>query len=202
MFLSFKTSIYFLFRGSIISTICLLVFFIFFSESIIVHDDISLTSIINITLIALSTAFFEEIAFRLYFLNFLIKKIDINWIWALFISSVIFALCHLGNSHISLIALVSHFFGGLIYGIAFLKSKSIFYAIGLHFGWNLTQYLFSLPMSGSLKLGIWEIHFPDNQLFYGDQYGIEGGIASLAVRCCILILLIVPQFLDKYKKNN
>lgn len=181
------------FSGSLIAMVCLTTFLLLVTESIAINDGVSWLPQVNILFIAWCTAFFEEIIFRFYLFTFLKNKMHPGW--ALLISSAAFATCHLGNSHVSAMAVTSHFLGGLIYGIAYLRTNNIFYPIGLHFGWNVTQHLFSLPMSGRLKSSVFNIQLPESVLLYGGQYGLEGGILSLAVRGCILAIVLTSPLL-------
>lgn len=191
----FKLNFRYFLSGSLIAMVCLCTFFLLLPESITINNNISSFSQINILLIVWCTAFFEEVIFRYYLLDYLKKKIHVGW--ALLISSAIFAICHLGNPHVSSMAVGSHFVGGLVYGIAYLKTNSIFYPIGLHFGWNLTQHLFSLPMSGIVKLGLFKIQLPDSVPLYGGNYGLEGGALSLIVRSCILLIVVALPILRR-----
>ncbi|WP_410528295.1 CPBP family intramembrane glutamic endopeptidase [Sphingobacterium sp. CZ-UAM] len=138
-------------------------FFLLFGL-IIAPNTITLSGQFNIFLICICTAFLEEIVFRYYLIpglsRFLNKKKSV------IISAVLFAACHLGNSHFTITAFVSHFLGGIIYAYAYLHTKSIYYPVGLHFGWNYVQWLFSLPMSGTTKTGLYSLMLPTNDYYY------------------------------------
>ena len=110
-------------------------------------------SLLLIGTLSLSTAVFEELIFRYWLTSYLMKRLK-GVVLTILISSAVFALLHMGNNHITFFAICSHLLGGIVYATAFVLSKSIWLPIGLHFGWNVTQYLFSLPMSGSLKEGL------------------------------------------------
>ena len=46
--------------------------------------------------------------------------------------------------------------GSLLFGIAVIKTKRLHLAVGIHFGWNLTQFL--LPRAASENHnGIWSV---------------------------------------------
>lgn len=141
---------------------------------------------------SLATGFFEEVIFRLLLLTFLIRAFKLNWL-AIIIGSFVFALLHAGNSHVTTLALISHFFGALVYSYAFIKTKKIWLPFGLHFGWNYTQILFGIPMSGTKFYSIIETEFYTSDFFSGGRYGFEGGILSIASRVLLLALIyLVP----------
>jgi membrane protease YdiL (CAAX protease family) len=148
---------------------------------------------------SLATGFFEEVIFRLILLTFLIKTFKLTWL-AIIVESLIFALVHAGNSHVTELALISHFFGALVYSFAFIKTKKIWLPFGLHFGWNYSQILFGIPMSGTAYYSIFETEFYTSEFFSGGLYGFEGGILSILSRLLLLALLyFIPL---KFNQKN
>lgn len=135
---------------------------------------------------SLATGFLEEFLFRVLLLGFLLKQLKNHWV-AILISSLIFSILHFGNSHITLLALISHFFGGLVYSYAYYKTRSIWLPFGLHFGWNYTQILLGIPMSGSTFYSLFSTSFYSEELLSGGLYGFEGGLLSLFLRLLLLI---------------
>jgi len=93
------------------------------------------------------SAFNEEILFRV-FVFLALFHLSGNKLIALVVSSLIFCLLHAPED---LIGILSYFIAGLMYGLAFLKLKSIWAAVGLHFTWNYFQgAIFGFPVSKSL----------------------------------------------------
>ena len=182
--------------GFIISASVLLTFFLLSFEGYYINK-VEPSNQIIIFLTCLSGAFFEEYIFTYLIFNLLKKNTNIYL--AFVITSLFFALLHLGNSHSTYISVISHFFGSCIYIFSFLISKNIFSSIGLHFGWNYTQIFFSLPMSGSLKEGLISLNLPNNSIWFGAAYGIEGGLYSLLLRFVIIIILSIIYVKIKYK---
>lgn len=142
-------------------------------------------------------AILEEILCRLLLLNFLIKITKSNWV-AILIESLIFALLHAANSHVTDLALFSHFLGALIYSYAYVKTKIIWLPIGLHFGWNYMQVLFGVPMSGHLYYSFLHTSFSSDSFLNGGKYGFEGGVFSFFSR--LLIFLVLYVLFEKLKK--
>jgi hypothetical protein len=148
---------------------------------------------------SLATGFFEELIFRILLLIFFIKAFKIIWL-AVLVESLFFAVAHIGNSHVTELALISHFFGALVYSFAFIKTKKIWLPFGLHFGWNYSQILFGIPMSGTAYYSIFETEFYTSEFFSGGLYGFEGGILSILSRLLLLALLyFIPL---KFNQKN
>lgn len=83
----------------------------------------------------------------------------------------------------ALLLLTNLFAAGVLLGLCFLCSRSLWLPIGLHFGWNYIQGpILGLPLTG---VDIWpsdlvKVQGPD--LLTGGKMGIEGGVfASIAL---------------------
>ncbi|PUV22176.1 MULTISPECIES: CPBP family intramembrane glutamic endopeptidase [Sphingobacterium] len=192
-----KQKIELLIFGTLQSSIILIVFFLLFGLDI-ASNTITMSDQFNIFLICICSAFFEEIIFRYYLIKGLGKSFSRKK--SIVISSLLFAICHLANSNFTAIAFFSHFLGGIIYAYAYMQTKYIYYPIGLHFGWNYAQWLFSLPMSGTIKEGWFNLTFPTVNYWFGGAYGIEGGLASLIVRGLLLCLVVFT--VSRYDKKS
>jgi len=121
-------------------------------SSIVINGNITLTRpdplswlIGGVLLVGIT----EEVLFRGFFLNALLRKT--STIYAHVVSSLMFVVVHLpwwiysGSASdllSALVACVSIFALGFIFGWAFMKSRNIFIPIFLHMLWNLLQTLF------------------------------------------------------------
>ena len=66
---------------------------------------------------------------------------------------------------------------GILFGYAFLRTRSLWMPIGLHFGWNLTLPLFGVNVSGlTMKLTHHQMEWTIGPLWSGGEYGPEGGL--------------------------
>ena len=138
-------------------------------------------------------AFGEEIFFRIFVFIALIY-LSGNKLIALGVSSVIFCFLH---APMDLISVSSYFIAGLMYGLAFLKFKSIWAAIGLHFTWNYFQgAIFGFPVSKGFLNGYFNLKIEDSWIWNGGDIGPEGSV--FGVLCRILIILIIFLFANKY----
>jgi membrane protease YdiL (CAAX protease family) len=184
--MSLKNAKFFI-TGALISSSVLLICLRLVAQFQLKLNDVSLLSQLVIVIIALATAIFEEITFRYYLINYLkglTKYVSVH----ILISSIIFAFFHLGNLNVSSFAIFSHFIGGIVYAFAYILSRRLSLAIGLHFGWNYVQMALSLPISGRQKEGWFTIHLPFDDQLYGSLYGIEDGWVSILFRVMILTI--------------
>jgi len=82
----------------------------------------------------------EELVFRTYFLWRL--KDGFGTIASLSIIVVFFILEHLFTGSTLKTAILGSGLGAILFGFATLRTRNIALSIGLHFGWNLTHWLF------------------------------------------------------------
>ncbi len=116
------------------------------------------------------------------------------WVCAA-LNSLIFSVLHLGNDHVSVIALINIFLFGLFASILTIRRGSIWMVGALHSMWNFAQgNLFGIPVSGirglpsplvsTLKNGMWQ------ELLNGGAFGLEGGLSVTVVLlvACVIVL--------------
>ena len=139
--------------------------------------------------------FGEEILGRAYIMSVL-KQTRNKW-FVLIISSVIFAILHLGNNGISILAFINLFLVGLLFGYMFMKSKNIWMPIGYHITWNYFQgYIWGFQVSGITTSGLYKIENINNNIINGGLFGPEGGLIVTIVTCIAFYIVY------KYYSNN
>jgi hypothetical protein len=129
----------------------------------------------------------EEVAFRGYALQTLTRA---GYAWAgLLLTSVPFALAHLDNPNVSpFFTFTNTALAGVWLGVAYWKTRSLWFPQGLHWAWNWTMgSIVGLPVSGITEIAPapllkTTLHGP--KWLTGGAYGVEGGIA-----CTVAILL-------------
>ena len=134
----------------------------------------------------------EEIWFRGYALQTLTRA---GYAWAgILLTSVPFALVHLGNPNVSpFFTFTNTTLAGVWLGLAYWKTRSLWFPLGLHWAWNWTMgALVGLPVSGITEvtpapLLQTTLHGP--KWLTGGSYGIEGGVA------CALALVVSTFFI-------
>jgi len=123
----------------------------------------------------------EEVLFRGYVFQTLVQ--GITMLPALIIMALLFAAAHLANPNASMFGIVNVALAALTFSFAYLKTRSLWLPLGLHFGWNFSQTtVFGFPTSG--------IDFDNHKLFLltqsgpdwltGGAFGPEGGALATA----------------------
>lgn len=139
-------------------------------------------------------AVLEELLFRVLLLTGLALLLDGvqagRWI-AVLITGVLFGAAHLGNEGASWLGAVGTGLGGVIYGIAFLATRSVWLPLALHLSWNMAQGLFGFPISGTHIPGLLRSDSTGDVLWNGGAYGPEAGIPGLIARFVIIALLFL-----------
>ncbi|MET4157180.1 CPBP family intramembrane glutamic endopeptidase [Agromyces sp. PvR057] len=142
----------------------------------------------------LIAAVLEELIYRVGLLSGVAAALDRvpygRWI-AVLATGALFGAAHLGNEGASWVAAVGTGLGGVIYGIAFLATRSIWLPIALHFSWNVSQGLFGFPISGHTVPGFASTQDLGPEILTGGAYGPEAGIPGMLARFVIIALLFV-----------
>ena len=131
-------------------------------------------------LVFAAAAAFEEALFRGYILQTFVRS-GLAWP-AIIVISVAFGAVHLGNPNADWISSVNTALAGIWFGVAYLKTRDLWFPTGLHLAWNWTQgSIFGVEVSGLTDIVkqplLRETDVGPTWLTGGD-YGIEGGIAT------------------------
>jgi membrane protease YdiL (CAAX protease family) len=125
----------------------------------------------------LMVAFSEEIVFRGYVLRNLMKSFN-KWV-ALLISSTLFTLVHVSNPDVPWTGLLNTFIGGLLIGITYINTRSLWLPISFHFTWNFMQGpLVGFSVSGISFRSLFLLETKGNPLLSGGNYGFEGSLLA------------------------
>lgn len=131
-------------------------------------------------------AAFEEAFFRGYILQTFMRSRLTGF--GILLTSVLFAFAHYSNPGANALPLINTALAGLWLGVAYLKTRNLWFPFGVHLMWNWMQGAFfgvevsglqnliSAPLLREIDSGpIW---------LTGENYGIEGGIA------CTIALIV------------
>jgi membrane protease YdiL (CAAX protease family) len=120
----------------------------------------------------------EELMLRGYPFQVLVEGAGV--IVGVILTSGLFAMIHLNNPEVDWVALLNIGLAGVLFAAAYLRTRSLWVPIGMHWGWNFAMgAFFDLPVSGivfdmpgydTVELG------PD--LFTGGGFGPEGGLLA------------------------
>jgi hypothetical protein len=125
--------------------------------------------------------FVEEVIFRGIIFRW-VEEFGGSWL-ALAVSSALFGLAHGfndGATWISTVAIAVE--AGVLLGGAYMLTRSLWLAIGIHAGWNLTQgLLFDVPVSGFPVDGAFDAVLEGPDLLTGGAFGLEASLLALIV---------------------
>ena len=128
-----------------------------------------------------SAGFVEELIFRGILFRW-IEEFGGSWA-ALAVTSALFGLVHIANPNATwfsslTIALVA----GTLLGGAYMLTRSLWLAVGIHFGWNVTQGLvWDVPVSGNDVDGLVDARLVGDPLISGGAFGLEASVIALVV---------------------
>lgn len=136
-------------------------------------------SFILLTMIAVS----EELIFRGYVLRNLMKSFN-KWI-AVLLSAMLFSIVHNSNLGIPALGIINTFLGGLVLGVAYVITRSLWLPIFFHLSWNFIQGpVLGFRVSGLSFESVMSIETMGSVTITGGQYGFEGSII-----CTFLLFL-------------
>ncbi len=154
-----------------------------------------LTTLITTLLIFFVGAASEESLFRGYVLQTFSRAKLVGL--GIGLTSLLFAFAHNGNPDASVLSWLNTFLAGLWFAAAYLKTRDLWFPLGIHLMWNWLQG----PFFGINVSGIGEFS-PDPVLrstdagpvwLTGGSYGIEGGIVcTFALVVSIVLVYYLP----------
>ncbi|KYP14891.1 type II CAAX endopeptidase family protein [Flavihumibacter sp. CACIAM 22H1] len=147
----------------------------------------------------LLVAFYEELAFRGYILNNLMKSL--HPFTALLLSAMIFALFHGTNPNASVLSILNVFLAGLLLGINFIFTRNLWFGIGLHFSWNFIQGpVLGYEVSGLSLPSILVQQQTGADILTGGNFGFEGSIINTALML-LTILVLLAVYTKQFQKK-
>lgn len=145
----------------------------------------------------------EELIFRGYPFQVLVQAA--GGIAATLVASTLFAAAHAANPNVDVFALVNIFLAGVLLSVAYLRTRSLWFATAVHLGWNgAMAAVFDLPVSG-LELfdtPLYEPVIAGPRWFTGGVFGPEAGlVGTIALGLALLMLArsrrvtVVPEMM-------
>lgn len=140
----------------------------------------------------------EEFLVRGIIMKFLSTKINI--FISLLLSSILFAVLHLGNNSIGGGALINLTLFGIVMGLYVIKTNDIWGACGIHTAWNFMQgNIFGFEVSGiNVPTGtLIDLNTSGSSFISGGAFGPEAGII-----CTIVILIFIAVLMYQISKDK
>ena len=161
--------------------------------------SIAATLLISFLVFAAAAAF-EEALFRGYILQTFIRS-DLTF-FGVVLTSLLFASIHNSNPSANLISWVNTFLAGIWLGIAYLKTRDLWFPTALHLAWNWAQgSIFGIEVSGLTDISknpiLREMDLGPAWLT-GGSYGMEGGVATTIA----LVVSTVAIWFIPFRKSD
>jgi membrane protease YdiL (CAAX protease family) len=142
-------------------------------------------------LFSFGPALFEEMLFRGVWFRVVEEALG-SWI-ALALSALVFGLPHLLNAGGTLqgaLAIVLE--AGLLLGAAFMLTRRLWLAIGIHAAWNYVQGgVFGISVSGTGANGFLVSRLQGPDLLTGGAFGAEGSIVAVAIGLAAALVFVL-----------
>jgi uncharacterized protein len=153
-------------------------------------------SILLSFILFLAVAFLEELFFRGYILGNLMLSMN-RWI-ALVVSSLVFALVHVPNAHFTAIGFASILLAGVLLGLPYIFTRSLWLPISLHFSWNFFQgTIFGFSVSGNKEYALITQSRPADTMLNGGEFGFEGSLLAV-----IFLVLTIAALTIHYRRKE
>ncbi len=146
-----------------------------------------------VVLTLLCGALAEELMFRGYPFQHLEQAA--GTIRAVLIFAIFYGLLHLFNPGAGAWGIANTIFLGILFTVAYLRTRALWLPWGIHFGWNATLgLLFGLPVSGFRFFNLWIYTQPYGPKWLtGGYYGVEGAATgSIAILIGLIVVATVP----------
>jgi membrane protease YdiL (CAAX protease family) len=137
--------------------------------------------VIPMLAISISSAIGEEIIFR--GVVYRILENSFGTIVALIFSGALFGLLHTFNPGATMFStLAIALEAGILLGAAYTLTRSLWFPIGLHFGWNFTEGgIFGAAVSGGQFKGLIDAQIAGSDLLTGGKFGPEASLTALVI---------------------
>ena len=112
---------------------------------------------------------------------------------AILVSAGIFGLLHAANTGATVVSSVSVALeAGVLLGIAYALTRSLWLPIGLHFGWNFTEGgVFGAAVSGGQSHGLVKVAVSGPDLLTGAVFGPEASVVAVALSLLVSVAMVV-----------
>ncbi len=140
--------------------------------------------------IAATSGYIEEVVFRGVLFRIVEEGLGT---WAAFaITVVFFGAAHLGNPNATLYgAAAIGIEAGMLLGAAYVVTRRLWLAIGIHFGWNFMQAgVFGPNLSGHEVGSLLQSRLSGPDLLSGGALGVEGSLVAVLVCAAVTGLFV------------
>jgi len=156
-----------------------------------------LESMSGLALLMALAALTEELLFRGYAFQVLVEGTGVPV--ALTLSSVLFAAVHLNNPEVTTVGLLNVALAGVLMALAYLRTRSLWVAFGLHWAWNwVMAAVFDLPVSGiDFDVPGYDTLVSGPDLATGGAFGPEGGLLTTLLSLLLIVWVFRTRWLSQ-----
>lgn len=138
---------------------------------------------------------FEEFLFRSFPLFVFAERYPM--LLSVLLTSLLFGLAHMGNEGFNWLAMLNITLAGVFFSIIVLLKRNIYWAVGIHFGWNFTQgVILGYKVSGTNAEGILIAKASGPFYLSGGSFGIESSIFCTVILTATIIYVLVSQKIE------
>jgi hypothetical protein len=165
---------------------CGFVLLMFLQEIHWIGTTLDLANLTSGLFMFLAVAVSEELFFRGYILNNLMKSFP--KIPALLATSILFSVFHIVNSHYSWFSFLNILLAGLLLGLPYIYTKSLWLPMSLHFSWNFFQGpIFGFNVSGHDTYSLYTQSRTADTIWNGGGFGFEGSVLSIVFQLIAIV---------------
>src|SRR5260370_4156451 len=140
----------------------------------------SISSLLFVILVLLFGAVGEELLFRGYGFQVLLKVA--GPFATILPTAVLFGFAHAGNPNVTNLGLVNTLLWRVVLGFAFVRIADLWLPIGVHFVWHAMMPLFGVNLSGfTMGMTGYAMHWKISDLWSGGVYGPVAGLLTTIV---------------------
>ena len=141
--------------------------------------------------VAILPGFMEELLFRGILFRWL-EEFGGSW-FALALTAALFGLGHIFNPNATaLSSFAIALEAGVLLGGAYMLTRNLWMAVGLHAAWNFTQgWIFDVPVSGTDQHGMVEAQLSGPELLSGGAFGLEASLIAMVLATAAGVVLVV-----------
>ena len=151
---------------------------------------ITVIELLGYILLYVMVAIFEEFLFRSFPLVVLSERYP--KLVAVLVTSVLFGMAHLANPGFTWLAMINITLAGCLLASIILVKRNIYWAVGIHFGWNFTQgTILGYRVSGSNSPGVLVAKTTGSPYLSGGSFGIESSIYCTLLLLIFIVILLV-----------
>lgn len=161
--------------------------------------EINPVSILGYLLFFILVGISEEFLFRSFPLVVFSERYFIPV--AIGLNGLLFGLIHIGNPNFSAVPMINIVLSGILFSIITLRKRNIWWAVGIHFGWNFCQgTILGFKVSGLDAPGLMVAKPVGNPLFSGGLFGAEGSLLCTVILVIYIFWLIIKGKIEPVKE--